>query len=124
MALKKILLVDDDRGANFLTRLILDHCKVEGEIDIALDGQHALDLIEAKDFVPDVILLDINMPKMDGFEFLEALKDKTKCYHHSRVFVLSSSQRDADKEAALTFSCVKDYFEKPLTPAAIEKVFG
>src|ERR1700685_4270812 len=101
MEIKKILLVDDSQPFNFLSRITLQQAIPSCQIDEALNGKTALDYITRSDECPDVILLDINMPVMDGFEFLKEFERKRKCSAHSKIFILTSSQREEDKRIAL-----------------------
>jgi CheY-like chemotaxis protein len=119
---KNILLVDDDPGVTFLNRYMLQSGNVQGNITVAEHGMKALEAIAATGN-PDVIFLDVNMPVMDGFEFLDALKTNAECYEHVQVYMLSSSLRESDKAKALAHSCVKKYFEKPLTEEMVKEVF-
>lgn len=120
----KILLVDDDEAVIFLNKYMLEKSNVNGRIYTAQHGKAALELMEKEAFVPQVIFLDVNMPVMNGFEFLDALKAKPDWYNHTNVYMLTSSLREEDKEQALTHSCVKRYFEKPISDAIIKEVFG
>jgi len=122
MAEIKVLLVDDDRAINFLNQIILKDSGLNCTVDVALNGSEALSVIKDKDVCPDVILLDINMPVMDGFEFLENLKEMGTCYNTTRVYMLTSSLRDSDREEALAFDCVKSYLEKPLTAQMVANI--
>jgi CheY-like chemotaxis protein len=112
--LNKILLVDDDEAFNFLNRNILIDNGVNCTIHEVLNGRAALDYLERNEKCPDVILLDINMPVMDGHEFLEQLAQGNKCAGTSRIFILTSSLRDEDRIKSLKNELVKGYFEKPL----------
>lgn len=118
----KILLVDDDHGVNFLNRHILQECGLQGPVEVAINGQLALEAIAAG-FKPDVIFLDINMPVMDGFEFLEHFKTMPEMYNGVKVYMLTSSLRESDKSTALTYGCVKGYLEKPLNIEVIMEIF-
>ena len=73
---------------------------------------------------PDVILLDINMPVMDGFEFLEEFEKNTDCNKHTKVFMLTSSTQDEDRINSLKYSCVNGYFDKPLTIEHINEIIS
>lgn len=120
MSIKKILLVDDDKAANFLNRLTLKASHVSCAVDEALDGKHALNLLEQTGDCPDLIFLDINMPVMDGFQFLDEFDARGKCHGRCHIYVLTSSVRDEDRHAALGYEHVKGYFEKPLSPEHIK----
>lgn len=75
-------------------------------------------LKEGKIALPDLILLDINMPEMDGWEFLHNLKSLNV---ETDVMILSSSLHFADIEKSRKFEAVKCYIEKPLTEEKIER---
>lgn len=117
--MKNVLLVDDDHIFNFLSTKILQKTGMAGEISTALNGKEALELLKRhyKESVnvPDVILLDLNMPIMDGFTFLEEFntldmpnKDQI------RIIVVSSSQDPRDIQRARELG-VKHYIQKPVT---------
>jgi CheY-like chemotaxis protein len=78
-----------------------------------MNGLEALTLLKAT--TPDVIILDINMPVMNGFEFLEHYREEFAT-HAPVVAMLTSSHHAADRERALHYDFVTSYFEKPLTP--------
>ena len=72
---KKILLVDDDETSNFLNELLIKGMDIVEEVSIASNGQEALNYLENESgSFPQLIFLDLNMPVMDGFEFLEAFE--------------------------------------------------
>lgn len=121
MELNKVLLVDDDSAFNFLNRIILNTNGIDCEIDECLDGMSALKLADSGS-CPEVILLDINMPVMDGFEFLDEFDRNSKCRQHTKVFILTSSNQDEDRKKALSYSCVKGYFDKPLSEHHITQI--
>ena len=124
MSIKKILLVDDDAGANFLNRIYLNNYNVVSQIDTALNGREAIDYLAASNECPDIILLDINMPVLDGFEFLKIFNEQNKCSTVSKIFMLTSSTREEDRIAAMSSKYVKGYFDKPLTTSHIEEMFS
>lgn len=69
-----------------------------------------------------VIFLDINMPEMNGFEFLHEFNNKLAPLLQVVVFMLSSSIAEVDKQVAFQFSLVKDFFSKPLQAAYIDQI--
>ena len=115
MILKKILLVDDDSSLNFIHKYILKDYAIDCQVDEALNGQEALDQIAASGDCPDIIFLDINMPILNGFDFLKEYESRGRCCEHSQVYMLTSSLREEDKVAALSYKSVKGYYDKPLT---------
>ncbi len=122
--LKKILLVDDDEAFNFLNRIAFNDSHINCQLDEVMDGKAALDYLEKSIVCPDVILLDVNMPVMDGFEFLEQFEKQNKCNNISKVFILTSSLRDEDRMKSLNNKYVKGYFDKPLTAVHIKKILA
>ncbi|MBN8851050.1 MAG: hypothetical protein BGO55_28880 [Sphingobacteriales bacterium 50-39] len=116
----KIMLVDDDEASNFLSRVILDDIEAAREIEVAEDGDIACKMLDKND-CPDIIFLDIRMPRMSGFDFLNSLVKKGSC-SKSKVVLLTSSFRKEDREKALQYQNVIDYLEKPLTEEAAQKV--
>jgi CheY-like chemotaxis protein len=124
MSLKSILLVDDDKAFNFVTRIFLKESIVNCRISEALNGQQALDHLLRQDESPDVILLDLNMPEVNGFEFLEEFAKLDGRFSATKIFVLSSSVLDEDKAAVLSHKVVKGYFDKPLTDHHIAQILA
>lgn len=112
--IKSVLVVDDDKICNFLTVNALKKAGIEGDISVVINGREALDWLSTKTDFPDLILLDINMPIMDGLLFLENYK-KTGLEGKTRIAMYTSSIRDADKEVAYKYSDVFDFINKPLT---------
>lgn len=114
---QSIMLVDDDSISNFITESRLRVISKEFRIQRFSNGRKLLDFFETKwenedEFFPALMLLDLNMPVMDGFEFLskfQELKNADKC----DVVILSSSTRDIDKEVSKEFPQVLGYIEKP-----------
>jgi CheY-like chemotaxis protein len=124
MSLRKVLLVDDDDAVNFLNRRKLKDVDPDCEVVEAIDGREALNYLEATEQCPDVILLDLNMPGMDGFGFLKKYEEMGKCCKESKVFVfiVTSSLRNEDKAKAVTSGLVNGYFEKPLSENHIKMI--
>lgn len=114
---KLAYVVEDDRITATITQLIAKkdlRCRAVQTFD---NGQRAFDklstAVSAGSGVPDLILLDLNMPLMDGWEFLDAFRGlplkQPVC-----VFVLTSSIHPDDMEKATHYQVVKGYFSKPL----------
>ncbi len=124
MELKNVLLIDDDEAFNFLNRLVLNDNKINCDVHEALDGLAAMDYLEHLAECPDVILLDLNMPVMDGYEFLEQFEKYQKCIGISKIFVLTSSARDEDKAKSLKNKYVTGFFSKPLNNLHIQQILA
>lgn len=116
----KVLLVDDDEITNFLCKKMLSEIGVES-VDSAINGQAALNYL--KQNCPDIIFLDIKMPIMDGFEFLEELQEYPT-YKQIKVVMLSSSSREKEKQLAIQFNNVVDFIVKPLTKIKATQVLN
>ncbi len=115
---KKILLVDDDATAIFLTQRTLKKFGVEVDVLTAAHRLEALSIVRhvcAQQQCPELIFLDLNMPVMDGFEFLEELQTSADLSRADiKIVIVSSSQHHLDLVRAKNYP-VLDCIEKPLT---------
>lgn len=91
----RILLVEDNEGDIILTTEALKEGKIKNEIIVAKDGQEALDLLYTTSALPDLILLDINLPKVNGLEVLHAIKTDDRL-RTIPVIMLSTSGAEND----------------------------
>ena len=109
-----ILLIEDDELDIISVQRSLKKMDSEYELHIAYNGKEALFLLtEHKPLlVPDVILLDLNMPKMNGIEFLKVLRNDDKL-KHIRVFIMTTSAEIADRTATEGLG-ISGYVIKPL----------
>ena len=100
-ALPTILLVEDNHDHLRLTRRILERSGLKADIHVARDGKEALTLLESMKAgkIPDLVLLDLNMPKVSGREVLHAMKSDAGLAEVP-VVVISSSNRDEDSSLA------------------------
>lgn len=113
--IKTILVIEDSESDQFYNELIITSHNNVIKIIKAYDGEEALETIkEQRDNLPDLILLDINMPRMNGHEFLEEYA-KTVDQEIPVVVMLTSSEQEADKQRAFEYNCVKDYLLKPIS---------
>lgn len=115
----KILLVDDDAVCNFITKTLLNQKGFEN-VQAVENGKEGMEYL-AKNEPPNLIFLDLNMPVMDGFEFLAHLTDTSVCPDTS-ILVLTSSSRKEDVQFATSFGNVIAYLEKPLTEKKVSEV--
>jgi len=113
----EILLIEDNPGDVDLTREALEESKIKNNLNVAMDGQQALDFLYKKgEFsdspTPDLILLDLNLPNIDGREVLANIK-KHKDLRRIPVVILTSSKAEEDiiKAYNLHANC---YVQKPL----------
>jgi CheY-like chemotaxis protein len=126
-----MLLVDDDEGHNYLTQLTIEDCAVALNVRTVWNGREAIDYLtgrgkysNAKAFPrPQLIFLDINMPVMDGWDFLaeyraldSALKSRTM------IVMLTTSMNPDDHARAHAIPEISEFRIKPLTRASLEEV--
>lgn len=107
---KKVLLVDDQLFDVALTRQALEDCSIEHDIVSAFDGFEGLSQLRIHDF--DVMVLDLKMPKVDGFEVLTEMR-RHPALSKTPVIVLSSSDLQADRKRADALGAV-EYVHKAL----------
>ncbi|TVQ71728.1 MAG: response regulator [Balneolaceae bacterium] len=122
---KELLLVDDDRIFNLLHTRFFEKAGVNPSVLKSFRGGDEciayLDDHTSPGQTTFLVLLDITMPVMDGWDFLEELQSRS--YKDNILVVMVSSSVDgADKEKAKTYSQVLDYVEKPLSPQFIEQL--
>ena len=116
---KNIFIVDDDSIYQFTMKLTLRALDNIGEVNFFNDGLEAIDYIKANsnnpEKLPDIIFLDINMPVMDGYQFIEEYQElKTTLDKKIAIYMLSSSIDPIDTKKVEQISDVSDYLIKPL----------
>jgi CheY-like chemotaxis protein len=117
--IRTVLLVDDDSINNFINERLIKKCKISEEVVVMLNGHDAIlylkENLKREEACPELILLDINMPVMDGFEFLAAFQ-KLNFANKSEVdiIMLTTSSNPNDIER-LSNAMISGYLNKPLT---------
>ncbi|HHG86718.1 MAG TPA: response regulator [Bacteroidetes bacterium] len=121
-----VLLVEDDDLVNFYNEFLLKELNIAKEVVIARNGREGLDYLEKCDAnpgecpYPDLILLDINMPIMNGFEFMEEYENRELDRRAKMLVVmLTTSMHPQDRERANSFPSIYEYLYKPLLETAI-----
>ena len=110
---KIILLVEDDQLDVISVERSLNKIDQNYELFTAYNGIEALDILkENADVLPDVILLDLNMPKMNGIEFLKIIKADDR-YKNIEIFIMTTSGEEADRRLAEDLG-ISGYLIKPL----------
>lgn len=107
--MKKILIVDDE--PNIVMALEYTLKKNNYQVFIARDGEEAIDMATNK--IPDLVVLDIMMPKIDGFEVLEKLKSDS-ALEHTKVIFLSAKNKEKDIQKGLEKGA-DEYLTKPFS---------
>ena len=111
-----ILFIDDDPISNFVGSRTLEHFNFTDEVISCMSGFEALDFLKksiAENRIPDIIFLDLYMPKMDGWRFLEEFR-KLGITKEIKIVILTSSVYSEDTKKAKEYKEVCDYITKPL----------
>lgn len=123
-----VLLIDDDEINNFISIKLIKKALLNTEIMACLNGKFAIEQlsdIQRKDpaKMPDYILLDINMPIMNGWEFLDEFKRlNIDPQGKSKIYIISSSVFSNDINKAKSYPLVKDFISKPLNVEKIKEL--
>jgi CheY-like chemotaxis protein len=123
--LSSILLVDDDKITNFLNQLLLNDLGVAQQVLTAENGQEALRIIQEQcesNDCPALILLDVNMPVMNGFEFLEAYHELSYPHKQSTIVVMLTTSLHPRDVKRLTGMPIQGFLNKPLTKVMIQEL--
>jgi len=89
------------------------------------NGKEAIEFFKDSESLPDLILLDLNMPIMNGWEFLEEFNPINKeLGKEPSLYVVSSSIDPVDSEKAKSIECVRDYISKPISMQSFEQIFS
>jgi CheY-like chemotaxis protein len=135
MKVNSVLIIDDSEMDQYLLKRLLKGLDITDEFFQQYNGKDALEFLASHEensvtygasFPPKIIFLDINMPLMDGFQFLEAyekIQSSSDALKTSVVMMFSSSEREDGKNKALSYSFVKDYIVKVPNKAKLLDVF-
>jgi CheY-like chemotaxis protein len=119
--LTSVLLVDDDPTNNFLNERLLKRLEVADHILVAANGQEALTLLhQLAAPLPVLILLDIQMPIMNGIEFLEAYQQLPPAQRQTTTVVVLTTSMDTRDLSRLDALPAAGRINKPLTPEKVE----
>lgn len=122
-----ICIIDDDDIYQFTVIKTLESLKLANKIIAFSDGEEALNFfienLNKSAELPDVVLLDINMPIMDGFQFMEEyVKIKPKVGKKITIYMVSSSVDPVDIERAKSISEISDYIIKPIKSGELKSI--
>jgi len=121
--LKHILLIDDDDDNNLIHKLIIEDTGMNVQVKAVLSVKEALHYLESGE-KPELIFLDINMPLLNGWDFLEEYKNlHPENKENSVIVLLTSSVNMNDENKALSFKEVAAYKNKPLTVDLLQEIF-
>ncbi|WP_214072257.1 response regulator [Mucilaginibacter sp. dw_454] len=116
------LLVDDNYIDNFVTRRLLESSKFAENIIVTESPTEAISMLENGTVKPNVIFLDIRMPLMSGFEFLDAFDKLPIAKTDIKIFLLSSSFDPTDIRRSSDNKYITQFIHKPLTHKILEEL--
>ena len=126
------MLVDDDEPTNFLNRITVEELNCVKHVQVIPGAREALDYLHCttqpvplneKCPKPEIIFLDINMPAMDGWEFLQKYEEMPEAHKNSVIVImLTTSFNPEDQLKARNIPSVKEFRNKPLTPAMLQDI--
>lgn len=125
-----ILLVDDDEPTNYLNKMIISEMGCVNHIEVAQTGKQALEFLRNKSIqksnedssYPELVFLDINMPAMDGWEFLEELKQVNN--KQTVIVMLTTSLNPDDEVKATINSAIRCFVHKPLNKEILNDILS
>lgn len=123
-----ILIIDDDEINNFIATRLIGKIPVKAKIETCLNGLEGLNFIKSKmdeqESIPDIIFLDINMPIMNGWEFLDEFEQLRPLINKEIcINMLSSSVYNDDITKAKTYETVNTFISKPLSVDKIKELY-
>ena len=125
MTNKLTYIIDDDKLTVKLISILVSKNKFCEEIQSFDNAQHAIDKLKQNasnnGVLPDAILLDLNMPAMDGWQFLDEFM-LLPIKKEISIFIMTSSIDPVDIEMAKKYKIVKDYVEKPITSKKLDLI--
>lgn len=119
---KVICIIDDDPIYQFLINKIIGNSEADHEVMFFKNGKEALDYftLDLNKNLPEIILLDLEMPVMDGWDFLKEL-DKLQI-DKPDIYIVSSSISHEDREKVKLFPKIKGHFSKPINSNKIQEI--
>jgi two-component system, chemotaxis family, chemotaxis protein CheY len=121
--IQKVFLIDDDHLSMYLTRFVLNQVQFANLIDTYGEAKLALhDILSGgPGSWPEAIFLDLNMPEMDGWAFLEGLQEREQeLAGQVKIYILTSSVDQQDQQQAARFPLVSGFLLKPFNRTAAE----
>ncbi|MBE0391381.1 CheY-like chemotaxis protein [Flavobacterium sp. 7E] len=119
---KSILLVDDDHIANFVNSKMILKNGICDSVASKICGREALSYLYDDNNVPSLIILDVNMPQMTGFDFLDQYYSYGFNKNKTSIMMLSSSFLDQDKTTAKKYDKVVQFLTKPLNEKTLQEI--
>jgi CheY-like chemotaxis protein len=117
--MKNVWLIDDDEVFVFLTKKLIARSELEVTVETYINGQDAIEQLQSlaqdESALPDIILLDLNMPVMDGWEFLKAYEEISFSNPNKiHLYIVTSSISPYEVERAKQIPAVQEFIVKPM----------
>ena len=124
---KSICIIDDDDIYQFIVKKTIHKLNIFGEISSYLNGRDAIESfkknIASNIELPDIILLDINLPVIDGWQFMdEFVKIQKQCKKKIAIYIVSSSIAQKDIDKSKSYKDVTGFLSKPIDPDTLIKM--
>lgn len=122
--IERICIIDDDKIYRFTTEKYIKMLKLANEVTTFSDGEEALDYLRNNASIPanlpDIILLDVNMPIMDGWDFVTEYADlDPRPEKEITIYMVTSSIDDRDRKKAAKISSINDFIIKPISESQL-----
>jgi CheY-like chemotaxis protein len=118
----RAFIIDDDHLSIFITKSLLDYDSEQWEVCCFEDAAEALQQLQTAIKLPDVIFLDLNMPVISGWDFLDTLAASPTLQERCNIYILTSSLDLADTARAKEYAVVQGFIHKPITAEDIKLV--
>jgi response regulator RpfG family c-di-GMP phosphodiesterase len=122
-----VWIIDDDLVSQFATEYSVKQSNYEivmKSFDRASESlKNLMKCIQTSEGIPDIILLDLVMPEMDGWEFLRQVERLVGFENKINVFIISSFSQSKDRDLAKIHPLVQGYFDKPLSKVSVAEIF-
>jgi CheY-like chemotaxis protein len=128
--IQTVLVIDDDPINNVICKTLIHTLRFSEVVYSFVRAKEALDYLrnateKQPEKIPQVIFLDVNMPEMDGWEFLEEYDKLAADFKEScLLYMLSSSVNREDMRKSEHYKYIRDFIQKPLSPVSLEDVQG
>jgi CheY-like chemotaxis protein len=122
--IQNLLILDDDEIGNLYLGMILSELDFLEDFRIEQSGWDCLDYLRTCQSFPELIMVDLNMPEMDGFDFIEKYEEEFLATHpETIIFVMTNSILEIDRKKSLNFKSVRNFINKPLSEDILRDAF-
>lgn len=125
-----VLIIDDDEINNFIAAKLIDKLPPKAKVTTCLNGESGLEYLknclQNPKELPDIIFLDLNMPVMNGWEFLDVYENSIKPSINKNILIniITSSVYNNDMLKSTTYNSVNRFVSKPLNTELLKELFG